>query len=294
MHSETVIPASLTTARRLQGLISLIRPVNTAIAFIGVAAACVIAHASPSAWEHILMAALAGAFAAASGNIINDVFDIDIDRINKPARAIAAGTVSRRAGAVWAAVCAAAALLWSIALGAGAVMIVTGSLLLMYLYSAVLKRIPLVGNLVVGLLTAAAFLFGAFVSGHLQDGIVPAVFAFLFNIAREVLKDIEDMRGDRAGGIRTFPLRAGERAALLLVSAVLIAVIAATFVPAAAGMYHRAYFWVVFFGVDCVLAYVLFAMWNDRSTRNLSRLNTVLKFDMLAGIGAVLTGSILA
>lgn len=294
MHSEFPAHIQATPLQRLGGLFSLLRPVNTAVAFIGIAAACLIAGAEANAWPRILLTAFAGALAGAFGNVINDVYDVAIDRVNKPRRAIASGRVSPRAGSIWAAVCALAALLLSIPLGSGPAVIVAASILLMYAYSAVLKRIPLVGNIAVGILTGAAFIFGALVFGRPEAGIVPAVFAFLFNIAREILKDLEDMRGDREQGIRTLPLAAGEHAALLLVTILLVVVIAASIIPAAIGMYHPAYFWVVFFGVDCVLAYVLFMVWNDRSTRSLARLNTLLKYDMLAGIGAILLGSLLS
>jgi len=294
MHSDFPTRIQATPLQRLGGLFSLMRPVNTLVAFAGIAAACLIAGAEPGDWPRILLTALAGALAGAFGNVINDVYDVAIDRVNKPLRAIASGRVSPRTGSIWAAVCALAALLLSLPLGSAPALIVAASILLMYAYSAVLKRIPLVGNLAVGLLTGAAFIFGALVFGRPEAGIVPAVFAFLFNIAREILKDLEDVRGDRAQSIRTFPLVAGERAALLLVTLLLIVVIAASIVPAVTGMYHTVYFWVVFFGVDCVLAYVLFAVWNDRSTRSLGRLNTLLKYDMLAGIGAILLGSLLS
>lgn len=293
MHSEFPAHIQATPLQRLGGLFSLMRPVNTAVAFIGIAAACLIAGAAPEQWPRILMTALAGALAGAFGNVINDVYDVAIDRVNKPHRAIASGRVSPRAGSIWAAVCALAALLLSLPLGSGPALIVAASILLMFAYSAVLKRIPLIGNLAVGILTGAAFVFGALVFDRPEAGIVPAVFAFLFNIAREILKDIEDVRGDQAQNVRTLPVVAGEHVALLLVTILLIVVIAATIIPAVTGMYHAVYFWVVFFGVDCVLVYVLFTVWNDRSTSSLARLNTLLKYDMLAGIGAILMGSLL-
>lgn len=267
------------------------RPVNAVVAFIGIAAACVIAGAEAADWQRILLTGLAGMLAGSAGNIINDVYDVTIDRVNKPQRAIASGVITRRQGTVWAMICASAAVALSIPLGNAAMLIVGASLLLMHAYSTIFKRIPLVGNVAVGILTGAAFLFGAVVFGRPEAGIIPAVFAFLFNIAREILKDVEDMRGDRKGEIRTFPLIVGEGPALLLVTFLIAVVIGATMIPAALDIYHPVYFWVVFFGVDCVLAYVLFAMWNDRSTGNLSRLSTLLKYDMLAGIGAILLGS---
>jgi geranylgeranylglycerol-phosphate geranylgeranyltransferase len=273
-------------------LISLLRPVNTAVSFIGIAAACIIAGARSEDWRLILLAASAGALVTAAGNIINDVYDIAIDRINKPRRALASGRLRPATASLWAALCGLCALTCAIPLGSGPLLIVGVSLVCIYLYSARLKRVVLVGNIVVGLLTGIAFIFGALVFDNPAAGLVPAGFAFLFNLAREVLKDVEDMRGDRADNAMTFPLRAGESAALRFVTFLLLTLVTATFLPLPFDLYGPLYIWVVVFGVDIVLIYVLISMWNDRSTGNIARLNVLLKFDMLAGIAAILLGSI--
>ncbi len=267
------------------------RPVNGLVAFIGIAAACVIAGAGSGDFPRILMTAAAGSLLGAAGNVINDVFDVAIDRVNKPHRAVAAGIVSRKAALAWAVFCAAAGLALSVPLGSGPLLIAAGSAVLLYLYSAWLKRIPLLGNVTVGVLTGAAFIYGGMAFGNPAAGIVPAAFAFLFNVAREVLKDVEDMRGDSLNAVRTFPLVAGEGAALGLASAALLMLIVGSVLPYWFSLYGGLYFWVVFFGVDCVLVYVLFAMWSDRSAGNIARLNVLLKYDMLPGILAIVLGT---
>jgi len=273
-------------------LIALARPVNGLVAFIGTAAACVIAGARSGDGLTILFAGLAGMLAGSAGNIINDVYDVDIDRVNKPWRALAAGSLRPATAMLWSALCGLAALALSLPLGSVPLLIMGCSLVAMFLYSARLKRIPLLGNAVVAVLTGMAFVYGAAAFDNPAAGLLPAGFALLFNLAREVLKDVEDMPGDRAGAVLTYPLRAGTTAALRLVTAILILLIAATLLPLLFGIYHAMYGWVVIFGVDTVLLYVLIAMWSDRSTGNIRRLNVLLKFDMLAGIAAIVLGSI--
>jgi geranylgeranylglycerol-phosphate geranylgeranyltransferase len=291
MHFENSPSPIISRARILGGLIALMRPVNALVAFTGIAAACVIAGAAWSDLSRILLAASAGTLLGSSGNVINDVFDISIDRINKPKRAVAAGIVSPRVATVWSALCAATGIALSIPLGAAALSIAIGSAVLMYLYSAWLKRIPFVGNIIVGVLTGAAFIFGGTAFGNPAAGIVPALFAFFFNVARELLKDVEDMRGDDLNDVRTFPLIAGETASLGIVTVLLVLVMLGSLLPFLFALYGTLYLWVVFFGVDCVLVYVLFAMWKDRSTGNIARLNILLKYDMLLGITAIVLGT---
>ena len=275
-------------------LLALMRPVNAVVAFTGIAAACVIAGAGAENWGRILLAALAGTLAASAGNVVNDVYDVEIDRVNKPWRALASGRLKRATAATWAALLGCAALALTVPLGSVPLLIMGASLIAMYIYSAWFKRVPLLGNLLVAVLTGMAFVFGAAAFDNPSAGLLPAGFALLFNLAREVLKDVEDMRGDLAGDVQTYPLRAGETAALRLVSAVIVLLIAATLVPILLGTYGMAYAYVVVFGVDSVLLHVLIAMWKDRSTGNIRRLNVLLKYDMLAGIAAILLGSITA
>ncbi len=291
MRSEHRHIAHVSPAGFAKGLASLLRPINGIVAFFGISAACFIAGAQWAEWDRIFLAASSGTLLGAAGNVINDVFDVSIDRVNKPGRAIAAGVVSPAAARIWSAVIGIFGILLSIPLGSAALAIAIGSAILMYLYSAWLKRIPLLGNVVVGVLTGAAFIFGAVAFGNPAAGIVPALFAFFFNLARELLKDVEDMKGDGDNGIRTLPLVMGEAAALIIVTALLILVIFGSVLPYTFTLYDAVYFWVVFIGVDCVLAYVLFALWNDRSTGNIARLNILLKYDMLLGIAAIVLGT---
>ncbi len=267
---------------------------NGLVAFLGTAAACVIAGARSGDWLTILYAGTAAVCAGSAGNIINDVYDVDIDRVNKPWRALAAGTLRPATAMLWSALCGLAALALSLPLGSIPLLIMGCSLMAMFLYSARLKRIPLLGNAVVAVLTGMAFLYGSAAFDNPAAGLIPAGFALLFNAAREVLKDVEDMAGDHAGDVMTYPLRAGVTAALRLVTVVLLVLIAATLLPLLFGIYDDAYGWVVIFGVDTVLLYVLVAMWKDRSTGNIRRLNVLLKFDMLAGIAAIVLGSVRA
>ncbi|MCB2203248.1 geranylgeranylglycerol-phosphate geranylgeranyltransferase [bacterium] len=280
------------TRTPLAATISLARPANGAIAFAGTAAACVIAGARMADWLPILLAACAAFMAGAAGNMINDVYDIAIDRVNKPWRALAAQQLRPATAALLSALSGCAALALSIPLGSTALLIMGCSLVAMFMYSAWLKRIPLLGNALVAVLTGAAFLYGAAAFDNPAAGLVPAGFALLFNFAREVLKDVEDMRGDSAAAVMTFPLRAGESAALRLVTVILVLLIASTLLPIYFHLYGAVYGWVVIFGVDSVLCFVLYAMWKDRSTANIRRLNILLKIDMPAGIAAILLGSL--
>lgn len=286
------LPTSPTSHLNVIGaFLSLMRPLNTAVTFFSISAACIIAGAGWSDLYTLLLAATAGSLIGAAGNTINDIFDIAIDRVNKPGRALAAALVSAPAATISAVVTAVLGILLSIPLGTTALLIAVGTVILLYAYSAWLQHLPLVGNAVVAFLTGMAFIYGAAVFGNPAAGMIPALFAFAFNLAREVLKDIEDMHGDSLLDVSTFPIVAGTRAALLLVSIILVTIILGSGLPYVLSGYNAAYLWVVIFGVDSLLLFVLFAMWNDRSTGNIARLTLLLKYDMPVGVIAIVLGT---
>ncbi|MEZ5334035.1 MAG: geranylgeranylglycerol-phosphate geranylgeranyltransferase [Methanolobus sp.] len=165
-----------------------------------------------------------------AGNAINDYFDIEIDRINKPERPIPSGKIGLKAALGFSLLLFAIGtiLAASINLVCGAIAFVN-SLLLIY-YASTLKRTPLLGNIAVGYLTGSTFLFGGavfFENGGINGVFVLFLLATLATIAREIVKDIEDIEGDMKDGARTLPIIVGAKKAAYMASAIgLVAVIA--------------------------------------------------------------------
>jgi len=71
-------------------------------------------------------------------------------------------------------------------------------------------------NVLIGSMTGMAFIYGGVVVGRIEHAVVPAIFAFLVNLARELLKDVEDMEGDRRENAVTLPVKYGVTTALIL------------------------------------------------------------------------------
>lgn len=165
-----------------------------------------------------------------AGNAINDYFDIDIDRINKPQRPIPSGEIGLGTALYFslALFFAGTFLAVSINLICGAIALVN-SLLLIY-YASTLKRTPLLGNIAVGYLTGSTFLFGGavfYASGGIGGVFVLFLLATLATLAREIVKDIEDIKGDREDGARTLPIIIGKKKAAYVASLIgLVAVLA--------------------------------------------------------------------
>lgn len=207
----------------IAGLFRITRPANAAAA--GLAAIVAYLIATGTLVPAVLLLFFVVLLITAAGNVINDYYDIEIDRVNRPDRPIPSGDVTPRAARAYAVTLFLAGILLCLPTNAICIAIAVLNSFILIAYAARLKRLPLVGNLAVSYLAGSMFLFGGALIG--PAGIIHvmpfAVMTFFAMLARELVKDAEDIEGDRASGAVTLPIRYGIRitAALALVSAVL-------------------------------------------------------------------------
>jgi geranylgeranylglycerol-phosphate geranylgeranyltransferase len=277
-------------SKKLAAYFQLSRPVNVLITFVSIPVACWISGGTSLPWFVILFAGSTGALVAAGANAINDVFDIDIDRINRPDRPLPCGALTQyEAKRMWLIVSAAAFGI-NLFLNSAALLVAVFSVALLYFYSARLKRTVFVGNLVIGLMTGMAFIYGGVVAGSIERGIVPAIFAFLVNLARELLKDVEDMEGDRIENAVTLPVKYGVKPPLMLATASLLLLIIATITAACFTLYSFAFLYIVLVA-DCLIGVSILMMWLDHSSTAMRRVSTILKISMIVGLLSIIAGS---
>lgn len=160
----------------------------------------------------LFLLSLASVLIAAAGYIINDYYDVKIDLINKPQRVVIGKELRRRVAMFFHVLFSFTGIVIGFFLSWKIGLINIFSVGLLWLYSNQLKRLPFIGNFSVALLTGISiyivhFLFPA---GH---GLVIAysAFAFSFTMIREIIKDMEDVKGDTAFGCRTMPVIWGIR-----------------------------------------------------------------------------------
>ncbi len=199
-------------------IIKLIRPVNCIMAAIAVWVGAYLADGY-SFNSNIVLAAIAAACIAAAANVQNDILDIQTDLIAHQDRILASGKMSVPTASVLAAVILAIGLVSAAIVGPAVALVACAATALLGLYNSYLKRVVLVGNIAIGVAGGLPFLVGglALGTGHAFDlpgPIIPAVFAVSFHVVREIVKDIQDIDGDRASGVVTLPQVIGPRAAV--------------------------------------------------------------------------------
>lgn len=281
----------------MPALLRLLRPANLVLSFLAVAVGGVLAVGAsafaPAAVASLLLAMASAAFVGSAANALNDVYDAEIDRVNRPDRPVAAGRVApRTARTVWA-VLSALGVLCGVLVSPALAGIAAASVAVLWLYNARLKGVPVVGNVVVASVIAAAPLYGALAVEVVPPAVGAAVgLTFLLTLAREIAKDIEDVEGDMAGGARTLPVVWGERPTAFVASGVVWLTLALLPVPVAWGL-GRSF---LAYGVG-VAACLLMAAWllmngaldgPSPARRAAARARAWLKGAMVAGIAALL------
>ena len=277
-------------ARTVAGAIcQLFRPVNCGISAISVLIGAISGDSelfSPAIW----IAALAAALVTAAGNGYNDCKDAEVDRINRPDRPIPSGNLASGtalSGSIAAAV-GGVGLAWYVGPGPGVV--ATAVLGGLWLYSAHLKSTLLWGNLLVSALAGAVFPYGALAGGDLGRSWIPGLFALLFHLGREIIKDIEDIPGDRARGLQTLAIALGPRAAGAVSAGVYGLLIVATYLPWLLDVYGLAYA-VPVSVLNAVVAAVLFRLLSGAAAGRVA-FSRMLTGGMPLGLLAILAGEL--
>jgi geranylgeranylglycerol-phosphate geranylgeranyltransferase len=275
---------------RAPAFLLILRPHNMLASALAVVAGASIAGdvRADSLWVVAILTALT----TGAGNILNDCFDLGVDRINKPRRPLPSGRITRRAALAWYAalsVVITAVACFLIPRPAG--LLIMGWEVALALYAAWLKRHLVTGTLLVAAISSSAFFAGAMLAGNPPAAIIPAAIAFAFVLCREIVKGAEDVDGDRSGGVRTLAVVLGERragsiaATLMLVLAVLIPL------PALTEHYRAGYFFAMELFVVPVLLLSAMRVAGSESRDDFTATSRSLKLGMFVGIAAIALGA---
>lgn len=193
----------------------------------------------------VVAAVIATITATGGGNAINDYFDREIDAVNQPERPIPRGDISAR-GALWFSLgLFAVATAVALTLPKAALGIAVFNFVALVAYTELFKGLPGVGNVLVGYLTGSTFLFGGAAVGDPLGAVALFGLAAVATLTREIVKDVEDMAGDRQEGLRTLPIVIGKRPALGAGVVVMLLAILASGWPYLTGTFGVVYLGVV-------------------------------------------------
>jgi geranylgeranylglycerol-phosphate geranylgeranyltransferase len=248
---------------RVRGLLELTRPVNAVAAGVLTFIGAFVAGGAFALPVETGAAVGATVFATGAGNAINDYFDREIDRINQPGRAIPRGAVTPREALVFSLALFAGAVVLALLLPLAAIAIAVVNLVALVAYTKVFKGLPGAGNVVVAYLGGSTFLFGGAAVDVLNEAVVVLfALAAISTLTREIVKDVEDIAGDREEGLNTLPIAIGERNALGLGVVLLGVAVLASPVPYLQATFGLAYL-VVVVPADLLMLYAGYESFHD-------------------------------
>ena len=226
---------------------------------------------------------LASTLTIASGYIINNFYDAQKDLINRPKKSMLDRLVSQQTKLhVYFALNLLVTLL-AFMVSWRAVFFFSGYIFLIWFYSHKLKKYPLIGNLTAAFLAVLPF-FGIlmYFKNFYQVIFAHATFLYLLILTRELIKDLENIKGDFVADYRTIPVMFGEKMSKTIITALTFLTIIPVYLLI--DVYDVGYMDMYFYAGMIVIIWFLIQLWKAETQKEYVMLHNILKFLIVAGV----------
>jgi len=293
------------------GYLRLMRPFNAVMSAIAVMVGGFLILSGlgypQSLLVNLLLSMIAAFLILGAGNAINDYFDIESDRVNNPKRPIPSGQVGKRAALTFTILLFLIGIAISGFINWACFIIAVVNSLVLIAYSTYLQDKLLLGNISVSYLVGSTFLFGGAAVGSMMLPLLLGLLAGLSNLSREIVKDLEDIEGDRlkfvkklASGIKSrissrFGVSSGnarimhEKRLTILAGISLLVAIFVSPLPYVWGILGLSYL-AVLIAADIVFALSIIFISKASSRKHFHRISKMIKLGMFLGLIAFLVG----
>ena len=242
-------------------------------------------------------------FITAGGYIINDLYDIEADTINKPLKVYISKSISKKNA--WFIYLLSSTLGVSLGIYLSIIKNIDflsfyfiGTTLLLFLYSVLLKKLVFIGNLCISLLVALPiYLLYKFDSNNITISNILQYFflsiaifyymffAFLTTMIREIIKDIEDINGDYIVKLKTLPILIGKtRARNISIFLSLVLLLFLFLVSSNYFISNKYFLGIIMLMLSTVVVYFIFKSWNATTKKQFQYLSYLMKLIMFIGI----------
>ena len=281
---------SISTTTRFDYYLTLVRVPNCVMIGLAVVVGEAIALGTIPSVDKALPGLLTASLMMAGTMVMNDVYDVEVDRVNNPNRPIAAGRVGANGALAFASVLSLTSIFFAAVLGLWTLLTALLALALMTYYNTRGKRTGLLGNMVVSFNVALPFFYGGLAVESLKPLVVTfSALAFLANLGREIAKGIPDVQGDRLMGARTLAVSLGPRAAGVVSASLFVAAVVLSALPPLVGDVSFLYFPLVAIA-DAGFLYSSFRLVLDPSPEPVRKIKAWVLVWMLCGLVGFLLG----
>jgi len=274
--------------KKIFALIESMRPITSLLALAGAYVGGIVADAPYYSFPLIL--SMIVVFLSIGGSMsFNDFYDREIDIISHPNRPIPSKRLSAKESLYFSYILFGIALVISLFINWICFGILVFSLIALYSYELYLKNIGLIGNFLVAFLSSITFTFGGAAVGKPFASILLSMITFFLFFGREILKDVQDVKGD-AISRKTLPMKMGERDAVFTGSIMLIIALFISPLPYLFNLLGVGYLSIIFI-VDLICIYAVIK--SLRNFQNAESTVSLLRSASALGVIAIIIGVII-
>lgn len=237
--------------------------------------------------KDLFILSLSTVIIAAAGYIINDYYDVKIDLINKPKRVVIGRVLKRRVAMILHTTLNFIGIGLGLFLSVEVAMLNFVSAVFLWAYSNQFKRMVLIGNLLVAFLTGLSIYIVGFHFDPFNSYVIAySMFAFFVTLIREIIKDLEDLKGDSTFGCRTLPVAYGLRTTkmvIYIVTGLLLISLSVLFY-----FFIDEYMTIMCLSLIIPFGFLFYKLSKADTVREFNYLSNYCKFVMLAGITSMI------
>ena len=277
----------------LIALLSLIRPINSFM--IGLAVVVGIAIGSPDMlFSRLTIYGFITGFSISSYSmIINDIYDIEIDKVNQPERPLAKQIISINSALSLSLILLLIGLTSSLLISYYNIIITAIFSILSWFYNIWGKKQGIIGNSIVASSMSIPFIFGGVITGNISLLVWSiSLIAFLSGMGREIIKTIADVEGDKIKGVKSVSIQFGSRNAMLIACGFIIISILISFIPIYLNLIQIYYIPLLIF-TDLILLYSIFVLSKNYSKSESLKVKKYILYAMLFGLITFLMNSMI-
>ena len=232
---------------------------------------------------NLFIIVLASSLTIASGYIINSFYDSKKDLINRPNKSMLDRLVSQKTKLnVYFTLNFIVAFL-AFFVSWRAVLYFSVYIFLIWFYSHKIKKYPLIGNLMAAFMAVLPFFAILLYYKNLYEVIFAhATFLYLLLLIREMIKDLENLKGDLANDYQTIPILYGESISKKIITSLTLLTVVPVYILI--DIYEVGYMDIYFYGCLILLLFFLRYLWKSNTKEQFIQLHNILKFLIVAGV----------
>lgn len=270
--------------------LELIRPINCLMFFFAGLFSCYIAVKSIEVFfdYRVLLGSFSLFFISAGGHAINDYFDVKVDKINNPRKPLPSGKIKPRNAFVFSLILFFISIIFSSIINLKTLLLSVIMVISMVIYGKYSKNIKIFGNVIVSFIVSLILVYAIFTTGKTFPIVWIILPVFFINISREIVKDIEDVKGDKVISKSSLPLKLGIRGSSIISFLFLVLSFILAFIPYFFNVFNYWYLLVLLIGL--IILFYTSKNFLREPQKNAKIYQKFIKLEMILGLIAILVG----